>query len=85
MAVVGALVPEGARVRIRRGQLPLDPTAVGRMGTVVASSVYQPHRYSVILDGEDAPRIFAPVEIERIEEFQLSPDREAAKLRSALP
>lgn len=85
MAVVGALIPEGSRVRIRRGDLPLDPTAIGRMGTVVEASEYQAHRYSVILDGEQEPRVFAPSELERVEDFILPPDREAAKARRALP
>lgn len=85
MAVVGALIPEGARVRIRRGELPLDPTAIGRMGTVVESTEYQAHRYLVILDGEHEPRVFAPGELERLEEYMLPPDREAARNRRALP
>jgi hypothetical protein len=85
MAVVGALIPEGARVRIRRGELPLDPTAIGRMGTVVESSEYQAHRYLVILDGESETRVFAPSELERLEDYILPPDREAARNRRALP
>jgi hypothetical protein len=85
MAVVGALIPAGARVRIRRGELPLDPTAIGRMGTVVESSEYQAHRYGVILDGEQEPRVFAPSELERVEGYTLPADREAARSRPALP
>jgi len=85
MAVVGALIPVGARVRIRRGQLPLDPTAIGQMGTVVESSEYYAHRYGIILDGEAETRFFAPDEVERVEEYTLPADRAAAKKRRALP
>lgn len=85
MAVIGALIPQGSRVRIQRGGLPLDPGAIGREGTVVESSEYQAHRYGVILDGEEEIRIFAPNELERIEGYVLPPDRAAAKTRLALP
>lgn len=85
MAVIGALIPVGARVRIRRGKLPLDPTAIGRLGTVVESSEYQAHRYGVLLDGEAEPRVFAPSELERVEEYTLPADREEARNRRALP
>lgn len=85
MAVIGALIPEGTRVRIRRGDLPLDPAAIGRMGTVIESNEYAAHRYVVLLDGEQEPRVFAPRELERVDEFEISPDRAAAKQRPALP
>jgi len=85
MAVVGALIPEGSRVRIRRGELPLDPAAIGRMGTVVGASEYSAHRYTVILDGEQEPRVFAPSELERVDDYVLPPDREAARNKRALP
>ena len=85
MAVIGALIPQGSRVRVRRGELPLDPSLIGLEGTVVESSEYQAHRYGVILDGEQETRIFAPNELERLEEFLLPSDREAAKRRLALP
>jgi len=85
MAVVGALIPEGTRVRIRRGSLPLDPAAIGRTGTVVEASEYRAHCYGVLLDGEQTKRVFTPDELEVLEPVSLSPDRAAAKSRRALP
>lgn len=85
MAVVGALIPEGTRVRVRRGSLPLDPAAIGRAGTVVEASEYQAHRYGVLLDGDAEMRYFAPDELEVIEPPALPPEREEAKRRRALP
>jgi hypothetical protein len=35
MAITGGLIPEGTRIRIRRGQFPVDPSLLGRTGTVV--------------------------------------------------
>jgi hypothetical protein len=81
----GALIPQGARVRVRRANLPLDPSAIGRIGTVVDSSEYHAHCYGVILDGEEHVRVFAAAELEVVEELALPPDREAAKQRRALP
>src|SRR5690606_28155905 len=59
----GALIPQGARVRVRRANLPLDPSAIGRIGTVVDSSEYHAHCYGVILDGEEHARVFAAAEL----------------------
>lgn len=84
MAVTGALIPEGSRVRVRRGRFPLDPAVVGRAGTVVSASEYRAYAYGVTLDGEQAVRYFAPEELEVTSE-RLPPDREAAKRRRALP
>jgi len=86
MAVTaGALIPEGTRVRIRRGRFPLDPAAVGRLGTVVESSEYRANCYGVALDGERDIRFFATDEVEVVEAPALPPDREAARQRRALP
>jgi hypothetical protein len=85
MAVTGALIPEGTRVRIQRGMLPLDPAAVGRIGTVVDASEYRAHSYGVILDGDREVRYFAADEVEAVEVPALPPDREAARRRRALP
>ncbi|MFS8636464.1 MAG: hypothetical protein FWJ74_00170 [Gemmatimonadota bacterium] len=85
MAVTGALLPEGTRVRIRRGPLPLDPAAIGREGTIVESSEYHAHRYGVLLDGDAEARFFTPEELEVIDAPALSPAREEAKQRRALP
>lgn len=85
MAVNNALIPEGTRVRVRRGMLPLDPAAIGRTGTVADTSEYRAHCYGVILDDEMEMRYFAPAELEVIEERALPPDRAAARQRRALP
>jgi len=86
MAVTGALIPEGTRVRIQRGMLPLDPAAVGRMGTVVDASEYRAHSYGVLLDGDRETRYFAPDELQVVEApALLPPDRDAARQRRALP
>jgi hypothetical protein len=83
MAVV-ALIPEGTRVRIRRGMLPLDADAIGRTGIVLDASEYQAHRYGVILDTERGMRYFAPAELEVIERAGLAGDKVPAR-RRALP
>ncbi len=85
MAVVGALIPEGTRVRVRRGALPLDPVAIGRTGMVMEASEYRAHRYGVLLDGDGETRFFAPEELEVVEAPALAPEREEAKRRRALP
>ncbi|HEX7090706.1 MAG TPA: hypothetical protein VF192_11270 [Longimicrobiales bacterium] len=85
MAVTGALIPAGTRVRIQRGMLPLDPAAVGRIGTVVDASEYRAHSYGVILDGDREARYFAADEIQVVETPALPPDRDAARQRRALP
>jgi hypothetical protein len=85
MAVTGGLIPMGTRVRVRRGEFPLDPSLVGRSGTVVDTSEYRPHAYGVVLDGDQEQRMFGPDELEVTEERALPPDREAARRRRALP
>lgn len=85
MTVPIPLIPISARVRVRRGPLPTDPALVGRTGTVVQSSEYTPNAYGVTLDGESVIRIFTPEELEPATRLELSPDREAAKRRRALP
>jgi hypothetical protein len=86
MAVTaGALLPEGTRVRIRRGALPVDASVVGRSGVVVDSSEYRTNNYGVQLDGERQMRMFAPAELEVVEALGLPADREEAKKRRALP
>lgn len=81
-----ALIPQGTRVRIRRGAFPLKAAMVGRTGVVVDTSAYRPEAYGVVLDGEREPRMFAPEEIEVAgTRLTLPPEREAAKRRRALP
>ena len=60
-----AVHPQGTRVRLRRGRLPMDPGLTGRTGTVVELSDYRPGRYGVVLDGEEAVREFREDELER--------------------
>ncbi|MBT8338276.1 MAG: hypothetical protein KJO11_16935 [Gemmatimonadetes bacterium] len=58
--------PEGTRIEIRRGRMPLDSALVGRTGTVVELSDYRPGRYGVVLDGEEQIREFREDELHRI-------------------
>ena len=85
MAIRMAILPEGTRVRVRRGALPQDPALLGRTGTVVAASEYRDNAVGVVLDGEQAERWFMPGELEVVTEVALPPERESAKRRPALP
>ena len=58
------LYPQGTRVRIRRGDFPIDPTLEGREGTVLLLEGRVPGRYHVQLDGEDRFRAFDESELE---------------------
>ncbi len=85
MTVPIARIPLGARVRIRRGQVPGDPALLGRLGTVVEASEYTQARYGVALDGEPQLRVFGLGELEVVEFDSLPPERQEAKQRPALP
>lgn len=85
MAIPIARLPEGTRVRVRRGALPQDPALLGRAGTVVVSTEYRDNALGVVLDGEQGPRWFTPAELEVVREVALPPERESAKRRPALP
>jgi hypothetical protein len=85
MAISIALIPLGSRVRVKRGVLPTDPALVGRTGTVVEATEYQPNMYGVVLDGEKETRMFSPTELEVVEAEALPPERQEAKQRRALP
>ncbi len=85
MTVPIAIIPMGARVRVRRGHLPADAAVVGRTGTVVEASEYNPARYGVALDGEPQVRVFALNELEILHYEALPPERQQAKQRRALP
>lgn len=61
-----AVHPQGTRIRVRRGRLPMNPALLGRTGTVVELSDYRPGRYGVVLDGEDEVREFKEDELDRI-------------------
>lgn len=59
--------PQGTRIRVRRGSLPMDARLVGRTGRVVELDRYQPGKYGVVLDGEDHVRELVEDELERLE------------------
>jgi hypothetical protein len=81
-----SIIQPGTRVRIRRGPFPADPGLVGRHGTVVHASPYQPHKVDVTLDGEDRIRAFAPAELDLQDRtLTLSPDQTAGLKRLARP
>jgi hypothetical protein len=85
MGVSIPLVPQGGRVRVQRGQWPLESGVEGRAGTVTDASEYRAHRYGVVLDGEASARYFRPEELAVLETPQLPPDGVEAKRRRALP
>lgn len=85
MAISIPAIPEGTRVKVRRAAVPQDPAVTGRNGTVVAASEYRPQSVGVVLDGEQETRYFLRSELEVTGELPPPPEREAARLRRALP
>ena len=85
MSIPLAALPEGTRVKVRRGMLPQDPVLTGRTGVVVQASEYRDNALGVVLDGESAQRWFTPGELEVVNRVPLPPEREAAKRLRALP
>jgi hypothetical protein len=85
MAIRMAALPEGTRVKVRRGQAPQDPAVLGRTGVVVSASEYRDQALGVVLDGESALRYFTPGELEVVDAVPLPPERESAKRLRALP
>ncbi|HEX6309111.1 MAG TPA: hypothetical protein VFZ69_13030 [Longimicrobiales bacterium] len=85
MSVPIAVLPEGTRVKVRRGSLPQEPAVIGRTGVVVVASEYRDSALGVVLDGESAMRWFTPGELEVVAGIPLPPERESAKARRALP
>lgn len=85
MGVPIPLLPMGSRVRVRRASWPLEAGVEGRTGHVADASEYRPHRYGVLLDGEQTVRYFRPEELIALEALELAPEREAAKRLRALP
>lgn len=62
------LHPQGTRVRVRRGErFPIDPSMIGRTGTVLHLRRGRGDRYGVQLDGEVEVRVFAEDELEALE------------------
>ena len=58
------LYPQGTRIRVRRGDYPLDPALVGREGTVILLHRTKKRRYGIQLDGEERIRAFDESELE---------------------
>lgn len=58
------IYPPGTRVRLRRGEFPMDPSLIGRTGLVVGVDDYRPMHYGVMLDGESVLRDFLENELE---------------------
>lgn len=65
MTLYAPVFPQGTRIVVRQGRFPIDETLLGRRGLVVEVSPYEPGRYGVTLDGEEAMREFAEDELER--------------------
>jgi hypothetical protein len=81
-----SVIQPGSRVRVRRGTYPSDPALVGREGLVVVSSPYRAHKVEVVLDGDPEIRVFAPAELDLLEEPEMLPaDHRAARKRLARP
>lgn len=85
MAIPIALLPEGTRVKVRRGSIPQDPALLGRSGVVTVATEYRNHQLGVVLDGESAVRYFTPAELEVVASLPAPPERELAKKLRALP
>ncbi len=85
MAVPIPLIIPGARIRVRRGNLPTDNALINKTGTVVQATEYQTNMYGVVLDGEKETRMFSPTELEVVDAEALPPERQEAKQQRALP
>lgn len=85
MAISIPLIPEGTRVKVKRGRIPQDPALTGRNGTVVIANEYRPQAIAVALDGDQNVRYFMPDELEVTKELPLPPERVQARLRNPLP
>jgi len=72
--------PQGTRIRIRRGLLPLDPSLVGRTGLVVHLRRYGGTKYGVQLDGESRILVFHEDELEPLD---ASPDPSTTGMKKA--
>lgn len=86
MAIQWVPISEGTRVRVKQTPaFPQDPDVIGKSGIVMSTSEYTAQSVGVALDGSNEVRHFNPAELEVTAEPALPPDREAAKLRRALP
>jgi hypothetical protein len=81
-----SVIQTGTRVRVRRGDVPVDTTLPGREGVVLVHSPYSPSRVEVSLDGESEIQVFMPSELELLSGPEaLPPDQQAARKRLARP
>ncbi len=71
--------PEGTRVTIRRGSLPIDPQILDRRGTIVRHDLGLPGRYFVQLDREPTLRRFSEDELAPAVEGPLAEQEAQAK------
>lgn len=85
MAVAIPLVPPGARVKVKRGTLPIEASLIGRTGTVVGTTEYDPTHVDVAMDVTGEIRDFSPRELETLEPFELTADQQRASHRLARP
>lgn len=85
MSVAIPLFPEGTRVEVRRGEVPIDPALVGRVGTVIEASPYAINSYGVMLDGDEALHYFSYSELKTTERPAVAPARREARGRLARP
>lgn len=63
MTLHAPVYPQGTRVMVRQGRLPMDSRLVGLQGTVVSLDNYRPEHYGVLLDGESKARDFSQDEL----------------------
>ncbi|GEM_PF-1607394 len=67
--------PQGARVRVKRGDFPLDPAFEGLEGIVVVLHRKQGRRYWVQIDGREG--------LDAFDESELTPIWSPASIREA--
>ncbi|TVP58398.1 MAG: hypothetical protein EA351_03705 [Gemmatimonadales bacterium] len=65
-----SLFPQGTRVRVRRGSLPIDSQMLGREGLVLRHDHIVPRQVVVQLDGEERLRTFTDEELEAVRTVQ---------------
>ncbi len=85
MSIAIPLFPEGTRVEVRRGDVPLDPELLGRVGTVIEASPYAINSYGVMLDGDEEIHYFSYSELKVTEQPAIAPARKEARSRLARP
>lgn len=85
MSVAIPLFSEGTRVEVQRGEVPIDPAIVGRVGTVIKASPYAINSYGVMLDGDEDLHYFSYSELRATDRPALAPARREARGRLARP